>query len=281
MIRQTITLFLFIHLACSSWTQVGYFGSRHAVGITIETVPTIGYVSKVDAEKSNVTVKRKLLNMRFGLNYTFVASRKSELRLRYAWSKLYAYNAYLLSENELDYYYLLADIPLNFHHFSFDFRRFVKGNIAAHGKYIGFGLNTGYTKLKEGTEAQVGVKDKASEHNKFKSQFPILDMDLLSLGEVRHFYYQIDFSFGSVFSINHLLSLDIGVTIPLFTSTMTNGIWEIPGIEEIIFPNPFEKNYYYYYGDKSLTPTYPTSLVFQKARIAVKSSLDISLYFHL
>ena len=191
----------------------------------------------------------------YSINYSRVLNRQFELSVGFGFSRqrsfqISSYPVQIVSGNSEKNYLLMEDFILNQRGLNLEVRKFVKGNIAPIGKYLGFNLSVSQTSLKNNQEliyADFLAVGESSFINRRKEVKNLVYGDTLSAESLNGF--SIAFTYGNNMIIGDNLIFNYAIAMPLISiqstgNLRTRGIFEYDDGSEQIEDNDLSTTFF-------------------------------------
>jgi hypothetical protein len=239
MLRKIILSLITVSILTSGFGQAGFLGALNSIEGNVWMVPSLKRTNTMELDGENVILNERIriMNPSYSINYSRVLNRQLELSLGFGFSRqrsfqTLSYPVKVVSGNSQKNYLLMEDFILNQRGLNLEVRKFVKGNLAPIGKYMGFNLSVSQTSLKNNQEliyADFLAVGESSFINRRKEVKNLVYGDTLSSQSLNGF--SLAFTYGNNMIIGNNLIFNYSIAMPLI-SIQSIGINRTRGIFE-------------------------------------------------
>lgn len=237
MLKTIILSLVTVCILTSGFGQAGFLGALNSLEGNVWMVPSLKRTNtmELDGEKVILNERLRIMNPSYSINYSRVLSRQYELSVGFGFSRqrsfqIMSYPVQISSGNSQKNYFLMEDFILNQKGLNLEVRKFVKGNIAPIGKYLGLNLSVSQTSLKNNQEliyADFLAVDETSFINRRKEVKNLVYGDTLTSQSLNGF--SLAFTYGNNMIIGDNLIFNYALAMPLI-SMQSMGIIRSRGI---------------------------------------------------
>lgn len=257
MLRKIILSLITVSILTSGFGQAGFLGALNSIEGNIWMVPSLKRTNtmELDGENAILNERIRIVNPSYSINYSRVLNRQFELSVGFGFSRqrsfqISSYPVQIVSGNSEKNYLLMEDFILNQRGLNLEVRKFVKGNIAPIGKYLGFNLSVSQTSLKNNQEliyADFLAVGESSFINRRKEVKNLVYGDTLSAESLNGF--SIAFTYGNNMIIGDNLIFNYAIAMPLISiqstgNLRTRGIFEYDDGSEQIEDNDLSTTFF-------------------------------------
>jgi hypothetical protein len=257
MLRKIILSLITVNILTSGFGQAGFLGALNSIEGNIWMVPSLKRTNtmELDGENAILNERIRIVNPSYSINYSRVLNRQFELSVGFGFSRqrsfqISSYPVQIVSGNSEKNYLLMEDFILNQRGLNLEVRKFVKGNIAPIGKYLGFNLSVSQTSLKNNQEliyADFLAVGESSFINRRKEVKNLVYGDTLSAESLNGF--SIAFTYGNNMIIGDNLIFNYAIAMPLISIQSTGnlrnrGIFEYDDGSELIEDNDLSTTFF-------------------------------------
>lgn len=257
MLRKIILSLITVSILTSGFGQAGFLGALNSIEGNIWMVPSLKRTNtmELDGENAILNERIRIVNPSYSINYSRVLNRQFELSVGFGFSRqrsfqISSYPVQIVSGNSEKNYLLMEDFILNQRGLNLEVRKFVKGNIAPIGKYLGFNLSVSQTSLKNNQEliyADFLAVGESSFINRRKEVKNLVYGDTLSAESLNGF--SIAFTYGNNMIIGDNLIFNYAIAMPLISiqsigNLRTRGIFEYDDGSELIEDNDLSTTFF-------------------------------------
>jgi hypothetical protein len=238
MLRKIILSLITVSILTSGFGQAGFLGALNSIEGNVWMVPSLKRTNtmELDGEKVILNERLRIMNPSYSINYSRVLSRQYELSVGFGFSRqrsfqITSYPVKIGSGNSQKNYFLMEDLILNQRGLNLEVRKFVKGNIAPIGKYLGLNFSISQTSLKNNQEliyADFLAVGETSFINRRKEVKNLVYGDTLTAESLKGF--SLAFTYGNNMIIGDNLIFNYALAMPLISiqsieTTRNNGIF--------------------------------------------------------
>ncbi len=229
--KKLIFTSVFVCVLFGAKAQSGYLGSLNNISFTIKAIPSIKSKWSLNGDLDETKRGPRLAYVNYELGYSRIVSKKIEVGVGYGYSSMKAVSDGLnyftidtiqLTNGTTEFinrsFHFLDEPRIDMHQFTFDFRFFRLGSLAPTGKYLGFGLEFGSSKIKSTDDITLGVRGDNTKSSYLTSKYDVSEIRNFNLAnDSKSSYFQINANIGRNYPITQNLMLGVGMTFPIFT----------------------------------------------------------------
>ncbi len=217
-----------------SFAQTGYYGFQNSFGVSISEAPSLRYKIKMKEEGSNTILKKSLriANTSFHVNYNRVIHNKLGLGVGYTYS-----NVRLLADRVATFgaVRLIEDIKTPYHGVTLKLKYFRFGNVNPVGKFIGFALEYGQSKL-DVLEYTGAANYELLESSRYATKYNAFDFqthnDTISVDRFNTYFVKV--LFGRNIPLTKNLFFSFEGSFNLVGLSILNGTRNFSGLGDIL-----------------------------------------------
>lgn len=226
---------------CQEKKYLGYLGYKNSIQISTRLHPFVRDIQSVNTDITEAKKTKAFLNGLIGVKYAHVLTDKIQLSAGYEFTRSHVdagiFNHYwieietedlagqpLIYEKE---YNLLADMPLYFNNYFFEFNYYRVGTKAPTGKFLTLGTSLGFASAK--SPEIIGKRHLNTTDNFFIKKAPIIEhYDFSQVNPIEYKIKRLQFfgRIGRSYPISQRLIFNIGLTMPIISVYFWNGGFE-------------------------------------------------------